>query len=360
MIVRRFLCLLSCVSFLFCLSSCTTRLRPALPPQPVEPDIELYASRGAFLRQVDSTIAVLLQSDKGYSARHFPSKDLVLRSLSRFRDLLTDAKSAADFETQVRDQFRFYRSTDAGPGKVFFTGYYRPVFHGSSRQSERYRYPLYSLPPGLAQPGPTRRELEEGTLLKGKEIVYLDDPLDAFLAQVQGSTSVKLEEGGVLNLGFAGATQHPYVSIGAELIRDGKLISGKASVPHIREYFRTHPEELQEYLWRNNRFIFFRPNVEASGAIGSAGVSLLGGRSIATDHRLYPVGAIVLYQCLIPSRDAGWEGRPVRKYALDLDTGSAIVGPKRADIYFGEGDEAGEIAGRMQSRGDLFYLLLKE
>jgi membrane-bound lytic murein transglycosylase A len=277
----------------------------------------------------------------------------VRRTLASFVEALQKSPSRIEFEAKVRERFEFQRMSEE---RVLFTGYYKPILRGRLTPDRRYRHPLYRAPRVIPQM--TREKLLSSGVLKGLEIVWLDDPLEAFLAQVQGSTDVLLEDdpGKVLHLSFAGGTDYPYVSIGAELIRDGRLKSGEAAIPQIKRFFAENPAELESYLNRNNRFVFFRENSNG-GTVGALGVALVPERSVAVDPSSYPLGSILYYQARVPVRTpTGWGEKEVTRFALAQDKGSAIQGPRRIDIFIGQGEGAGEIAGRLRSEGQCYLL----
>ena len=298
--------------------------------------------------------------------------DRVRRSLERFRELVQTKHSAVALQQAVQREFDFYQSIGRdGQGTVQFTGYFEPTYTASRQPTAEFRYPLYRVPPDLAQwpkPHPTRAELE-GTdglagsngRLRGLELVWLRDRLEAFLVQVQGSARLQLTNGSTLTVGYAGRTDYPYVSLGRELIKDGKLPAEGLTLPVLLRYFQENPDDLDEYIPRNSRFIFFR---ETAGAppIGSLNVPVTAERSIATDKTLMPPGALTLIQTQISYPTAGRQLVPqfVNRYMLDQDTGGAIRGPGRVDIFMGTGPLAGDRAGLINGTGQLFYLLLKQ
>jgi membrane-bound lytic murein transglycosylase A len=292
----------------------------------------------------------------------------VERSLERFRQLVLRSRSAEQLRAAVRQEFQFYESVGKdGQGAVHFTGYYVPVQTASRTKTATYRYPLYQLPPGFADwphPHPTREQLEgkdglQGTKspLKGQELVYLADRLQAFLIQVQGSSQLQMTDGTTMAVGFAGATHHPYSSVGKELIKDGKFKAEELTLPKVLAYFQQHPQDLDVYLPRNHRFVFFR-NTAGSPPLGSLGVPVTADRSIATDKRKMPPGALALIHTQLPDRQLNQQA--VSRFVLDQDTGSAIIGPGRVDVFLGTGDRAGDRAGLVNAEGKLYYLLLKQ
>ena len=202
----------------------------------------------------------------------------------------------------------------------------------------------------------TRGELAANPApLQGKALVYLADPIEAFFAQVQGSARITLEDGRQMRLGFADSNGHPYKSIGRALIDRGELRADAASMQGIQAWARAHPQQLPELLAQNPSYVFFRelPDTGA-GPTGSLGVALTPERSIAVDPKFIPMGAPVFIATTEPLSDKPW-----RHLVLAQDTGSAIRGAVRADVFWGSGARAGETAGRMKQTGEMFVLLPK-
>ena len=292
-------------------------------------------------------------------------------SLIRFRQLLRTAKTPAQLQAAVKREFVFYQSVgNDNQGTVLFTGYYQPIHQASRKRTAEYRYPLYKLPPNIAnwsKPHPTRAELEgEDGLqagrgkLKGLELVWLRDRLEAFLVQVQGSAQLQLTDGSMMTVGFAGATDHAYSSLGKELIKDGKVPKEGLNLPIILKYFQDNPEELNTYIPRNKRLVFFQ-NTNGAPAMGSISVPVTADRSIATDKSIMPPGALALIHAEIPYPNVKgeMEQRLVSRYVLDQDTGSAIKGAGRVDYFMGTGKVAGDRSAVTVGKGQLYYLLLK-
>lgn len=299
------------------------------------------------------------------------TRDRVRRSLLRFRTLLLISQSPEAFYEAIQREFVLYQSTGHdGEGSVHFTGYFEPSFQASRTPTEQYRYPLYRRPPTLEawqEPHPTRTALEgidglQGSQgpLQGLELVWLRDRLEAFLVHVQGSARLRLTDGSFMSVGYAGRTEYDYTSIGRELINDGKIPESELTLDRLLTYFQTNPEELDTYLPRNDRFVFFR---ETAGGppTGTFSFPVTAGRSIATDKSLMPPGAIALIALDWPPKDASgnWQTQATSRYVLNQDTGGAIQGPGRADIFIGSGHDAGEQAGQINTNGVLLYLLLR-
>lgn len=346
------------------------------------PDDQLWdragqpGDRQALLAAIDNSLRYLETPAAAKAYQQYPAADItrerVRKSLERFRFLVSSSDSPAALQTAVRREFAFYQSDGRdGRGSVFFTGYYVPIYAASSVPTAEYRYPLYRRPPDFEKwpkPHPTRAELEgkDGLQasrgpLRGLELVWLRDRLEAFLVQIQGSAQLQLTDGRLMTVGYAGGTNYPYTSIGRELALDGELKLDGLTMPVLIDYFRKYPAQLSEYLPRNNRFIFFR-DTNGSPPMGSIQVPVTADRSIATDKSLMPPGALALVCAKLPYHNAAGqiEQRTVSRYVLDQDTGSAIRGAGRVDYFMGTGQKAGERAGVTGSTGQLYYLLLKE
>jgi membrane-bound lytic murein transglycosylase A len=326
--------------------------------------------RQALLSSIDNSLSYLRSGAAADAYDRYPvpgfSLDRVRRSLARFRQLVTTARSAEELQASVRQEFDLYQSIGKdGNGTVGFTGYFQPTYAASRVRTEEFRYPLYRMPNLGALGNPTRVDLEgrDGLsgkgLLRGYELVWLRDRLEAYLVQVQGSAQLQMTDGSTLSVGYSGHTDYPYVSLGRELVNAGKFRLEDLTLPIVIQYFRDNPAEMDSYIPRNNRFVFF---TETTGtpATGSLGVPVTAERSIATDKSLMPPGALALIQTQIPQADGGnWVLQPVGRYVLDQDTGGAIRGAGRVDVFMGTGRTAGDRAGLMNGTGQLYYLLLK-
>lgn len=296
----------------------------------------------------------------------------VVRSLRRFRELVVSSRSAAQLQRAVRTEFDFFKSVgNDGKGTVKFTAYYEPVYTASRRRTAEFKYPLYSLPANFEnwpKPHPKRIDLEgaDGLLgdkspLRGSELLWFRNRMDAYMIHIQGSAQIRLAGGGTTSVGFAGATDYPWTSIGRELAKDGKLELSGLTMPVLLKYFKENPEEMKNYLPRWERFIFFREK-NGEPARGSIGVPVTAERSIATDKSLMPPGALALVNTRLPFPDQNGRlvYRNVSRFVLDQDTGSAIRTPGRVDYFMGTGSLAGDRAGVTGGNGSLYYLLLKQ
>jgi len=282
------------------------------------------------------------------------------------------------FETR----FQPFTVTNRGDPVGLFTGYYEPTLAGSRSRSERYRVPLYLRPPDLVSvdlgrfredlagrriagrvegrdlvPFHDRSEIDAGNLAgRGLELVWVDDPIDAFFLHIQGSGRIELAEGGHLRVGYAGQNGHPYFAIGRELIDRGALTREEVSMQSIRRWLEENPEAASELMHRNPSYVFFR-ELREEGPVGSQGVVLTPGRSLAVDRAFLPLGIPVWLDATAPA--AGIEGLdvPLQRLLVAQDSGGAIRGPVRGDVYWGPGDEAADVAGRMKHEGRLWLLL---
>lgn len=327
-----------------------------------------------LLRSIDQSLRYLQTDAAARAYGKYPisdfSRDRVERSLRRFRVLVRTAKKPEALAKAVQQEFALYQSIGKDQqGRVEFTGYYEATYRASLTPSSLYRYPLYRLPPGFSSwnPQPTRQQLEgvdglQGSKgkLRGLELVWLSNRLEAYLTQIQGSARLTLTNGKTMTVGFAGKTNYPYTSLGKELIKDGKLSQENLSLPKVLQYFQDNPKELNTYIPRNKSFVFFKETYGAQ-ATGSLGVPVTAERSIATDKSLMPPGALALVQTKIPylRTPQQIEQIAVNRFVLDQDTGSAIKGPGRVDIFMGTGQVAKQRSGLMNTPGQLYYLLLK-
>ncbi|WP_375501476.1 murein transglycosylase A [uncultured Nostoc sp.] len=332
--------------------------------------------RNALLASIDNSLVYLTKSEAIAAYQNYPMKEITLdrvrRSLLRFRQLVISSKSAAQLQAAVSREFVFYQSVgNDGKGTVKFTAYYEPVYTASRVRTAIYKYPLYRLPPDFSQwrkPHPKRIDLEgkdglkgNKSKLRGLELLWFRDRLDAYMVHIQGSAQIKLTDGKTTSVGYAGGTDYPWTSIGKELAKDGKLPLAGLTMPRMISYFRQKPRELSNYLPRWKRFIFFQ-ETGGRGATGSIHVPVTAERSIATDKSLMPPGALALIYNSFPYPAGGGklERRTVSRFVLDQDTGSAIKGPGRVDYFMGSGKLAGDRAGITGGNGSLYYLLLKE
>jgi membrane-bound lytic murein transglycosylase A len=242
------------------------------------------------------------------------------------------------------------------PGR--FTGYFEPEMRGSRVPSRLFTVPIYRRPPDLAdQPYFTRAEIEQGALKgKGLEIAWVQDPVALFEVQVQGSGRVNLAEGGVLSLSYDGSNNRPYTALANVLIEMGVLKKEDATWPNIRDWLKRNPQQAREVMRKNERYIFFKDS-KTPGASGSEGVTLTAQRSLAVDLTFTPYGTPIWIDTMRPVARKSGATEPYRRLTIAQDTGTAIQGPARGDVFFGGGPQAADWAGRMISEGRAIVLV---
>jgi membrane-bound lytic murein transglycosylase A len=265
--------------------------------------------------------------------------------------------------------FRPYLVADHHTAEGLFTGYYLPELHGSMTRSERYRIPLYRKPDDLVQSGGrsgrwanghfrpyyNRSEIYQGALEnRNLELVWVDDPIDAYFMEVQGSGRVLMDDGSVKNLGYAAKNGRAYFAIGKALVDRGEIAKEAISMQTIRTWIEQHPAEGLELMTSNASYVFFRelPMNSNLGPVGALGVPLTAKRSLAVDRHYWPLGIPIWLEAEHPTG-----GARLQRLLIAQDTGGAIKGAVRGDFYWGQGSEAATTAGPMKSKG-WFYLLL--
>lgn len=289
------------------------------------------------------------------------------------------------------DHFQAW-SIDQGSAGLF-TGYYEPQLRGSRSAHGPYQTPIYRRPEDLVEwelktfatdagldpelpmrrmagrvkdgrliPYFSRAEIGAGALAgKGLELLWVDDPVDAFFLQIQGSGRIELDTGETVRIGYDGQNGRPYRAIGRDLVARGALTPETVSMQSIRAWLSAHPSDATEVMNLNPSFVFFReyPDLTADqGPLGAAGLPLISGRSLAIDPRFWPYGLPVWLDTALPA-DRG-PTTPYRRLMITGDTGGAIKGPVRGDIFFGSDDDAAALAGPMKAPGRLYILLPKE
>ncbi len=251
----------------------------------------------------------------------------------------------------------FFRPIMAEDGQDgLFTGYFEPELDGAKRPSARYRFPVYRMPPEARRTSlwHPRSIIEAGGVMEGRglEIAWVDDPVELFFLQVQGSGRIRLEDGSHIRVGYAGKNGHEYRSVGRELVRRGIYNAHQVSAQVIKNWVRRNGEAGLDLLRHNPSYVFFREVSHVSpelGPLGAMNRSITDMRSIAVDPKFTPLGAPVWIEK---------EGQnPLHRLMIAQDTGSAIKGSQRADIFFGTGDGAGRKAGRLKDPGRMMVLM---
>ena len=317
---------------------------------------------------------------KPSSKQFFPMADIThdrtVASLRAMAQLLDSGLFGKQLDRAIRDRFEFYQSVGCdNRGTVLFTGYYTPIFEGSLKPSEKYKYPLYKQPAdlvkndkgeilgqkladGSVKPYPDRREIEESGMLKGQEIAWLGDPFEVYIAHVQGSAILRTPDGQQVTLGYAATNGHEYKSVGSQMIADGLVPSQGLSLKAMIDYFKANPQQVDKYVYQNPRYVFFR--TDTGNPRGCLNEEVLPMRSIATDKSIYPRASLAIVKTKLPRAI----GDSIRKsaytgFALDQDAGGAIRAPGRCDVYMGVGDTAGKMAGQVYEEGKLYYFFIK-
>ena len=382
--------LFAILSLLLGISACTTVTKPiiAIPPGAIPPVTTKPEPTAPSLQMSDWNALPGWQDDNPATAW-----EAFLQSCSGLKNQIAwqqvckmgqdiqqpDSRSLRLFFEQ---NFTPYLATNPdGTTQGLITGYYEPLLKGSRTRSAKYRFPLYGVPGDMLTieladiypelkgmrlrgrlqgnkviPYYSRADIENvQSPLKGTEILWVDDAIDLFFMQVQGSGRVKLENGESVRIGYADQNGFPYKSIGKVLVERGDLPLEKASAQGIKDWTLKNPGKISELLNSNASYVFFRemPNSQ-NGPTGALGVPLTAGRSIAVDPRSIPLGAPVFLSTTWPNSE-----KPLSRLMMAQDTGGAIKGGVRADFFWGFGHEAGAFAGRMRQKGQLWVLLPK-
>jgi membrane-bound lytic murein transglycosylase A len=263
------------------------------------------------------------------------------------------AQARAFFEKN----FKPVRITPAGEPGGFFTGYYETVIEGSRKRTSEFSVPLYRSPQNVS--AYDRTQIEEGALNgKGLELVWLKNPVDAFFAQIQGSARVKLAGGETMRVGYAARNGLPYTPVGKFLIDRGIVSKEDMSMDKIRAFMESNPDEGRDLRRKNRSYVFFRemPLDKDAHSTGGQGIELTPYRSLAVDRSLHVYGTPIWIEAELPL-ESDKPVTPFRKLAIAQDTGSAIIGPARADIFFGAGEDIGKVAGRIKQFGKFVVLV---
>jgi membrane-bound lytic murein transglycosylase A len=300
-------------------------------------------------------------------------------SLKELRSLWRASGSAREFSQRLAKGFVLLAiKADSKEKKVMVTGYFEPMLEGSLNHEEPFIYPLYPVPTDLVQAGGevgrldgarlvpywSRAEIEEQGRLAGQELVYLNDPVEAFILQVQGSGRVRLRDGSVRRLQYGAKNGRPYRSIGKFLVERGAMSLDEVSLPAISAYLKAHPEEVKEILRYNESYVFFRwGDPDQAGPLGSLGEPLTPDRSVALDRECFPPGIPAFLFSRKPKFNEsdeinGWS--KMQRLVFNQDSGSAIHGPGRLDLFLGYGARARATAGVLKGQGRLYFLLKKK
>ena len=372
-------------------------------PVGLKPYLESVADLKSFMDDMDPTslqlvidnqLEVMYEQDPASPIRlgdFTLTRRRLIETLEAFQKLLQKNISKEDFDKKVYEEFLLYRVGKGKDKKVLFTGYYRPVITASPVPSPRYRFPIYKMPGkdfhigetqlGIRLVGSkagikqnlqnksgenwrslTREQIDRKGALsnRGLEVAWLENELERYFLHIQGSGILEFPDGTRQGVRYQGANKYSYNGIGKLMIRDGVIKTSNGSMQGIKKYFANNPQNISKYLNQNKRYIFF--SLSDAGAIGSGGGELVGGRSIATDKSIYPAGGLVFVKIRKPVLDGNnkiksW--KQISRFVIDQDTGSAIRGKARADLYFGTGQKAGAMAGHYHEKGEVYYLIKK-
>jgi len=369
--------------------------RPEEALRPVRffyPEFKDDLGSSSLVQAIRRNFEYLERLDPGYVFRYgsdaFTCRD-VMETQRLFLSLIRRHPEPEALNRAIKKNFRLYRAAGrAGNRKVLFTGYFQPVFEARLKPTETFRYPIYGEPGDLLKidlssfseelaghrivaridgkevvPYFSRKQIDVHKALQGRglEIAWLKNPVDVALLQIQGSGRLSLSGGKTISVGYKASNGRPYRSIGQYMLKKGYLTREEMSMQAIRRYLEEHPEAVDEVLGFNPSYVFFR--VLENGPLGNIAVPVTRGRSLALDSRLFPKGALAFIKCQKPVIDAFgnivvWE--PFSRFVLNQDTGGAIRGAGRADLYWGSGEHARIAAGHMKHEGDLYLLIRKK
>jgi len=313
----------------------------------------------------------------------FPASHL-RESLLTLRDILRQGVRGAELKKQLTEKFDIYQSagTDGG-GAVVFTGYFEPLLEGSLVRTEKYRYPLYRVPPDLINqrisrtetkisrlyngesvPYYSRRDIDKNKILQGRslELIWVDNPVDLFFLHIQGSGKIRLADGSFLTVSATSSNGRPFRSVARHMLDNGIIQNKDASYRNIKRLLKDKSdEELYDILSYNERCIFFR--FVEKDPIGALGEPVTPGRTIATDPQYFPEGAPAFIRLSKPVLDKEGNLTPRRisfsRFVFNQDKGSAIKGPGRVDLFCGFGAEGELMAGSLKETGELYFLIKK-
>ncbi len=312
-----------------------------------------------------------------------PAWKNVCTAANQLQQQSTNAPATEAIEAYFRTNFAVYKATNAdGTDSGMITGYYQPILKGSRTKSAKYPNPLYAAPGDMITveldsifpelkfkrvrgrlvgnklvPYYNRGEIENETSpLKGREFMFIDDIIDVFFLQIQGSGLVQLENGERVHVGYADQNGHPYNSIGRLLVERGELTLAQASMQGIKNWARNNLSKLRDLLNSNPSYVFFRElPAGLPGPLGALGVPILGERSVAIDPKFIPLGAPLFLSTTEPN-----SAKPLKRMMMAQDTGGAIKGGVRADFFWGAGPDAGAKAGAMKQSGKIWVFLPKD
>jgi membrane-bound lytic murein transglycosylase A len=342
-------------------------LRKITNPSQIPDYMQACSDMNGLLEAIEHSLNYMA---KPSSSAFYPYGDIThehaIKSLQELKKLATAGLSPQQMNTVLREKFDTYISVGCDDqGTVLFTGYYTPIFNGSPIRTDIFKYPLYKSPndllkgpdgtilgqkwtDGQIRQYPSREDIQKSNILAGNELVWLSDPFEVYVVHVQGSAKIRMPDGQIETVGYAAHNGWEYQSIRQKMIADGKFTEKNINMKAMIDYFKTHPNEVDMYVNKNPRFVFFKS--EEGDPRGSLNESVTPFRTIATDKTIYP-RAMFAFTAVDIDRPIG--------FALDQDTGGAIRAAGRCDVYMGVGDHAGELAGKTYHEGQLYYLFIK-
>jgi membrane-bound lytic murein transglycosylase A len=342
-------------------------LRKITDPSRIPDYTKAFSDTDGLLEAISNSLNYMA---KPSSQKFYPyggiTHEHAVRTLQELKKLVASGLSPQQMNAVLREKFDTYISVGCdNQGTVLFTGYYTPIFDGSTIRTDRYQYPLYKSPNDLlkgpdgtilGQKGmdgqirqyPSREDIQKSNILTGNELVWLSDPFEVYIVHVQGSAKIRMPGGQIETVGYAAHNGWEYQSIRQKMIADGKFTEKNINMKAMIDYFKAHPDEVDMYVNKNPRFVFFKS--EEGDPRGSLNESVTPFRTIATDKTIYP-RAMFAFVAVDIDKPIG--------FALDQDTGGAIRAAGRCDVYMGVGDHAGELAGKTYREGQLYYLFIK-
>lgn len=380
------------------LAACRTAAPPPVEPAPppilvevpaaewplLEDDLDLLSLEQACQQSISYLERFKAGREFHFGSETFTAAEL-LHSVRRVMEIVAAMPDAETRTAALQQELRLMQSSGRdGHGEVLFTGYYEPIIPASKEPAEPFLYPIYAVPKdlliidlrdfGLDNPGRPlvgrvdrrrvvpyhdREAIDFEDVLAGKaEILgYLNDIVEVFFLHIQGSGTLELPDGERVRAGYAGRNGQPYRSIGQLLMKEGLMTLDEMSMQGIKRFLEANPDQLRRVLAHNPSYVFFRLLPAEGGPLGCFELPLTAGRSIATDRNLFPSPVVTWVSGTIPTPDGG-QG-PFARFAVNQDTGGAIRGPGRVDLFFGAGDAAGALAGRTKYLGKLYFLLPK-
>ncbi len=297
-------------------------------------------------------------------------------TVAAFRELLAKSTDAASFQAAVYEQFDIWQTRGYDDkGTVFLTGYFSPEIDASPTRTAKFAYPLYKCPPDLVRDAftgeplgrrlpdgsldqwPSRKELMDSGAFTGTELVWLESPLDVYIAEVNGSAKLIMPDNSVKYIGYAGKTGREYKGLGKSLVTAGVITKEELSLSAIKRLYQKDPTTVQKYMDENQNMVFFQHYDGKTWPSGSIGVPVTERATMATDKKIFPAGLVMLVDTKSP--DYSGEMKPFNQFMVDQDTGGAIRAAGRGDIYMGVGAGAEILAGSQVAEGTFYYFTLK-